>query len=121
MIDVRDSGDFAATVLRAPAQHKGCTYTLTGSASLSLRDAAAELGEVYGTPIAYQPVTPDDAQRSMVDAGLSAWMAAVNKEYLTAYSEGWGDYTTPDFEKVMGRPARSFADFARAHAPQIRP
>ncbi|MFI6739470.1 SDR family oxidoreductase [Nonomuraea sp. NPDC050451] len=121
MIDVRDIGDFAAAVLRAPAQHKGSTYTLTGPASVSLRDAAAALGEVYGTPIAYQPVTPDDAQRSMLDAGLSPWIAAVTREYLTAYSEGWGDYTTPDFEKVMGRPARSFAAFARDHAAQLRP
>ncbi|MFG6193581.1 SDR family oxidoreductase [Nonomuraea sp. JJY05] len=121
MIDVRDIGDFAAAVLRASAQHKGSTYTLTGPASVSLRDAAAALGEVYGTPIAYQPVTPDDAQQSMLDAGLSPWIAAVTKEYLTAYSEGWGDYTTPDFEKVMGRPARSFAAFARDHAAQLRP
>ncbi|MEW1837265.1 SDR family oxidoreductase [Nonomuraea angiospora] len=121
MIDVGDIGDFAAAVLRAPAQHKGSTYTLTGPDSISLRDAAGALGEVYGTPIAYQPVTPDDAQRSMLEAGVSPWIAAVTKEYLTAYSAGWGDYTTPDFEKVMGRPARSFADFARAHAAQLRP
>ncbi|MGW4964499.1 SDR family oxidoreductase [Nonomuraea sp. NPDC004186] len=121
MIDVRDIGDFAATVLRAPAQHKGSTYTLTGPAGVSLRDVAAVLGEIYGTPIAYQPMAPDDVRRSMVDAGLSPWIAAVTKEYLTAYSAGWGDYTTPDFEKVMGRPARSFADFARAHAAELRP
>ncbi|WP_226899073.1 SDR family oxidoreductase [Nonomuraea phyllanthi] len=121
LIDVRDIGDFAATVLRAPAPHKGRTYTLTGPASISLRDAAADLGQVYGTPIAYQPITPDDAHRSMLEAGLSPWMAAVNREYLIAYSGGWGDYTTPDFEKVMGRPARSFTDFARDHATQLRP
>ncbi|MEQ4715966.1 SDR family oxidoreductase [Nonomuraea sp. B19D2] len=121
MIDVSDIGDFAAAVLRAPAQHKGSTYTLTGPASISLGDVAAELGKVYGTPIAYQPVTPDDARRSMLDAGLPSWVAAVTQEYLTAYSAGWGDYTTPDFEKVMGRPARSFADFARDHAAQLRP
>ncbi|MEU6785724.1 hypothetical protein ABZ912_41600 [Nonomuraea angiospora] len=76
---------------------------------------------MYDTSIAYQPVTPDDAQRSMLDAGVSQGIAAVTKEYLTAYSAGWGDYTTPDFEKVMGHPARSFAGFARAHAAQLRP
>ncbi|MEV4107920.1 SDR family oxidoreductase [Nonomuraea sp. NPDC049695] len=121
MIDVRDIGDFAAAVLRDPAQHRGSTYTLTGPASISLRDAAAELTRTYGTPIAYQPVTPDDVRRSMLDAGLPSWIAAVTQEYLTAYSAGWGDYTTPDFEKVTGRPARSFADFARDHAAQLRP
>ncbi|WP_188189065.1 SDR family oxidoreductase [Nonomuraea sp. SYSU D8015] len=121
LIDVRDIGDFAAAVLRDPTPHKGKTYTLTGPASISLREAAADLEQVYGTPIAYQPVTPDDAYRSMLEAGLSEWMAAVNREYLTAYSQGWGDFTTSTYEEVMGRPGRSFTDFAKDHAAQIRP
>jgi uncharacterized protein YbjT (DUF2867 family) len=119
LIDVRDIADFAATVLSDPAPHKGKTYTLTGPASISLGDAAADLTRVYGTPIAYQPVTPDDAYRSMLAAGLSEWMAAVNREYLTAYAQGWGDFTTSAFEDVMGSPGRSFADFARDHAARL--
>jgi uncharacterized protein YbjT (DUF2867 family) len=121
LIDVRDIADFAAAVLRGPAPHKGETYTLTGPASISLRDAAADLTRVYGRPIAYQPVTPDDAHRSMLAAGLPAWMAAVNKEYLTAYAQGWGDFTTSTFEDVIGRPGRSFAEFAEDHAALLRP
>ncbi|MGN9837406.1 SDR family oxidoreductase [Nonomuraea sp. H19] len=120
LIDVRDIGDFAAEVLRDPTPHKGKTYTLTGPASISLRDAAAEMEQVFGTPIAYQPVTPDDACRSMLAAGLPEWIAAVTGEYLTAYAQGWGDYTTPAFTEVMGRPGRSFADFARDHADRLR-
>ncbi|TMS00426.1 SDR family oxidoreductase [Nonomuraea basaltis] len=121
MIDVRDIGDFAAAVLSDPAPHKGKTYTLTGPSSISLRDAAAELEQVYGMPIAYQPVTPDDAYRSMLAAGLPEWIAAVNREYLTAYAQGWGDYTTSTFTDVMGHPGRSFTDFARDHAAHLRP
>jgi uncharacterized protein YbjT (DUF2867 family) len=120
MIDVRDIGDFAAAVLRDPAPHKGKTYTLTGPASISLGDAAAALSEVYGTPIAYQPVTVDDAERAMRASGLPEWDAAVTKEYLTAYEQGWGDYTTPAFTDVTGRPGRSFADFAKDHADRLR-
>ncbi|MGP3920667.1 SDR family oxidoreductase [Nonomuraea sp. 10N515B] len=120
MIDVRDIGDFAAAVLRDPAPHKGKTYTLTGPASISLGDAAAALSEVYGTPIDYQPVTVDDVERAMRAAGLSEWDAAVTKEYLTAYAQGWGDYTTPAFTDVTGRPGRSFTDFAKDHADRLR-
>ncbi|MGP3915064.1 hypothetical protein [Nonomuraea sp. 10N515B] len=47
--------------------------------------------------------------------GLSDWVSAVIVEYGRAYASGWGDYTTPDFAQVVGRPARSFADFARDH------
>ena len=80
---------------------------------------------MYGTPIAYQPVSPDDAYRSMLDAGLHRRLAAVNKEYLTAYSAGWGDFTTPDFTTpdftdVVGHPGRSFGEFARDHAARLR-
>ncbi|MDP4503878.1 SDR family oxidoreductase [Nonomuraea turcica] len=120
MIDVRDIGDFAAAVLRDPAPHKGKTYTLTGPASISLGDAAVALSEVYGTPIDYQPVTVDDAERAMQAAGLPEWDAAVTKEYLTAYAQGWGDYTTPAFTDVTGRPGRSFTDFAKDHADRLR-
>ncbi|GGS80647.1 SDR family oxidoreductase [Nonomuraea spiralis] len=121
LVDVRDIGDFAAAVLRDPAPHKGRTYTLTGPASISLREAAADLTEVYGTPIAYQPVTPDDAYRSMLEAGLRDWDAAVTREYLKAYAAGWGDRTTTAFTDVTGRPGRSFAEFARDHASLLRP
>ncbi|SEG78869.1 hypothetical protein SAMN05444920_104648 [Nonomuraea solani] len=75
---------------------------------------------MYGTPIAYEPVSPDDAYRAMREAGLSEWMASVNREYLTAYAAGWGDYTTTAVADLLGRPARSFATFARDHAASLR-
>ncbi|WP_043615020.1 SDR family oxidoreductase [Nonomuraea candida] len=121
MVDVRDIGDFAAEVLRAPERHRGATYTITGPASISLETAAQDLSQVYGTPISYQRLTLDDAYRTLREVGLPEWDAQVTTEYFTAYARGWGDYTTPDFESVMGRPATSFADFARDHATRLRP
>ncbi|MFB4269516.1 SDR family oxidoreductase [Nonomuraea sp. GTA35] len=121
MVDVRDIGDFAAEVLRAPARHKGATYTLTGPASISLGTVAEDLSQVYGTPIGYQPVPLEAGVRSMLEAGLPEWDAKVTGEYLTAYARGWGDYTTPDFENVLGRPATPFLAFARDHAAELRP
>ncbi|MEV0389934.1 hypothetical protein [Nonomuraea sp. NPDC050643] len=120
-VAVGDLDDVAAEVLRDPARHKGATYTLTGPAAISLREAAGELEQVYGRPIAYRPVSPDDAYRSMREAGMSEWLASVNREYLTAYAAGWGDYTTTAVEDVLGRPARSFATFAHDHATALRP
>ncbi|MEV0145314.1 MULTISPECIES: SDR family oxidoreductase [unclassified Nonomuraea] len=119
LIDVRDIGDFAATLLTDPRPHTGKVYTLTGPASISLAEAAEALGEVYGRPIAYQPTAPEQAHAAMLEAGLPAWIAAVNTEYLRAYADGWGDYTTADYRKVTGRDARTFTDFARAHADRL--
>jgi uncharacterized protein YbjT (DUF2867 family) len=120
MIDARDIADFGARVLTDPARHAGKTYTLTGPASISLRQVAADLQQVLGTSIAYQPISADQAFTAMRQAGLPEWTAAVNAEYATAYASGWGDYTTPDFAIVVGRPARDLATFARDHADQLR-
>ncbi|MEO3873353.1 SDR family oxidoreductase [Nonomuraea sp. B12E4] len=119
MIDVRDIADFAAVVLRDPARHQGETYTLTGPESIRLRDMTDTLSEVYGRPIAYQPLTPDDAYPVLLQAGLKEWDAEVTKEYLKAYDAGWGDYTTPTFTAVTGRPGRTFAQFARDYADRL--
>jgi hypothetical protein len=53
----------------------------------------------------------------MLSAGFDPWVAQVSgQEYSAAYASGWGDYTTPDFTSVTGRPARTFAEFAHDHA-----
>lgn len=109
MIDVRDIGEFAAHVLSDPAPHAGRTYTLTGSDSISLRDAAAQVGAVY------QPMTPAQAYEAMRQSGLDESIASMGAEYATAYSTGWGDYVTTDFADAMGRAPRTFAQFARDH------
>ncbi|GAA4595929.1 NmrA family NAD(P)-binding protein [Planotetraspora phitsanulokensis] len=120
MIDVRDIADFAARVLTEPENHDGKVYTLTGPAVISLKEAAEQFGTVLGTPIRYHSLSEPEAYQAMLGAGLPDWIAAVNAEYGTAYAGGWGDFTTPDFPDVMGRPARSFADFARDFADRIR-
>jgi uncharacterized protein YbjT (DUF2867 family) len=120
MIDVDDIGAFAATVLAEPAAHDGRTYTISGPESLSLEDAARAVSAEAGTPIRYSAVTSEEAEQAMLDGGMTPWMAAVNAEYARAYAANWGDYTTPDFEEVMGRPARTFAQFARDNLDRLR-
>ncbi|TKK88104.1 SDR family oxidoreductase [Herbidospora galbida] len=119
MIDVRDIADFAAEVLRDPAPHHGQTYTITGPEAVRLRDMTGTLSEVSGRPLDFQPVRPDDAYPVLVNAGMKEWDAAVTTEYLKAYDAGWGDYTTPTFSAVTGRPGRTFTEFARDYADRI--
>lgn len=119
-IDVRDIGDFGAAILTDPAPHAGRTYTITGPASVSLGEAAASLEPVYGERIGYQPVALDDAYQSMLAMGLPEWIAAVSVEYGKAYAGNWGDFTTPDFETVLGRKPRTFAEFAQDHRDILR-
>jgi uncharacterized protein YbjT (DUF2867 family) len=121
MIDVRDIGDFAARVLMSPpAQHHGKTYTLTGPASISMREVAAQLGQGIEKPVSYVAVPHEAARQGMLQNGMPAWVANLLVEYGTAYTENWGNFTTPHIQELLGRPARSVLDFARDHAAAFR-
>jgi uncharacterized protein YbjT (DUF2867 family) len=121
MIDVRDIGDFAARVLMSPpAQHHGKTYTLTGPATISMAEVAAQLGQGIEKPVSYVAVPHEAARQGMLQNGMPAWVANLLVEYGTAYSENWGNFTTPHIQELLGRPARSVLDFARDHAAAFR-
>lgn len=116
MIDVRDIAGFAARVISEPQVHKGVTYTITGPASISMRDVAETVERVTGAPTTYQSLSSNDAEGGMIAAGIPRWEAEVIAEYGTAFAAGWGDFVTPDFADVTGRQSRGVADFARDHS-----
>ena len=115
MIDVRDIVDVAVKVLTEDG-HEGKTYNLTGPASISFHDVAAALSKVLGKQVNYVDVPPDAAREGMIGMGLPEWLADAFGEYFTAFSAGYGDFTTPDVEKVTGNPPRSYETFARDFA-----
>ena len=53
---------------------------------------------------------------AMISMGLPEWVADAFGEYSTAFSEGYGDFTTDDVQLVTGNPARPFEAFARDFA-----
>lgn len=106
LIDARDIAEFSAHVLADPSPHVGRMYTLTGPASISLHEAAAQVGATY------HPLTPAQAYDAMVQGGLDEGLASMGAEYAEAFAGGWGDRTTTDFADVLGRQPRTFADFA---------
>ena len=48
----------------------------------------------------------------MIGMGLPEWVADAFGKYFEAFSEGYGDFTTPDVEKVTGNPPRAYDTFA---------
>ena len=115
MIDVRDIADVGVKVL-TEAGHEGRTYTLTGPASISFHDVAAALSKNLGKQVNYVDVPVEVAREAMIGMGLPEWMVDALGEYTTAFSEGYGDFSTSDVEKVTGHPARSYETFARDFA-----
>ncbi|WP_017625357.1 NAD(P)H-binding protein [Nocardiopsis chromatogenes] len=117
MVAADDVAACAAAVLaEAPGAHAGRTYTLTGPESLGLDQAAARMGAALGREVAYRPVSGEDKRAAMLAAGADEWTAEMVGEYSAAFAQGWGDFTTPDAEHLLGRAPQTVADFARAHA-----
>ncbi|MGJ7905986.1 SDR family oxidoreductase [Actinopolyspora sp. H202] len=117
MIDVRDIAEFAARVLTTePDRHHGKTYTPTGPRSLSFTEVAEQLGRTLGREIRYVPTSDEVERKTLLDLGVPEWMTEMLIEYGQAYASGWGDFTTNDFQHVVGHPPRDFADFAHDYA-----
>ena len=115
MIDIRDIGRVAATLLTTDG-HLGVTYTLTGPASISFHDVASGLSKALGRQVNYVDVPLEASREAMRGLGLPEWMADAYSEYFKVYSEGWGDFTTDDVQLVTGKPAQSFEAFAHDFA-----
>ena len=111
MIDVRDVADVAVKVLTEDG-HEGKTYTLTGPASISFHDVAAALSKGLARQVNYVNVPLEAARQAMISMGLPEWVADALGEYTTAFSEGYGDFTTDAVENITAQPARSYETFA---------
>ncbi len=116
MIDARDIADVAVKVLTEDG-HEGKSYNLTAPASISFGDVAAALSKALGKRVNYVNVPLEAAREGMIGMGMSEWFAdAMVGVFQALGHEGYGDFTTPDVEKVTGHPARSYETFARDFA-----
>jgi uncharacterized protein YbjT (DUF2867 family) len=121
VIDARDVGAVAAEIVAAPAGHVGKTYLLTGPWLLSYADVAATLYKVLGRPIAFHERTRDQDAQEMIDAGVPAAIAEMNAHAVSLIAEGDAAWLSDDVPTILGRPARSFEQFATDHGAAFTP
>lgn len=113
-IDPRDVAAVAAQTLTSE-HHAGKAYTLTGPEPLSARDQIAILAGALGRAIETRDVALDAlAERSRA--------AGVPEVFIDGMIEGYGFMrdgkaaaSTDTVERLLGRPPRSFATWARDH------
>jgi uncharacterized protein YbjT (DUF2867 family) len=112
IVDVRDVASVAVAALLDPHTHAGAAYTATGPQASSPREQVAILSELLGRPVAVQEVTIQQAMESLVGAGLSEWSARRMGELFALYADGLAEAVSEDIERVTGRPAHAYRDFA---------
>ena len=116
MVDARDVGAVAAEIAAAPASHAGKTYWLTGPELISNYDVAAVLSELLGRAITYTELSFDENRDAMIKAGVPAPIAEMNAQAFRLTADGDAEWLTDDVPAILGRPARSFRQFAADHA-----
>jgi uncharacterized protein YbjT (DUF2867 family) len=116
LVDARDVGEVAARIAASPAPHAGKTYWLTGPELISNYDVAAVLSKLLGRTITYQELSFDENKDAMIRAGVPEAIAQMNAQAFSMAAEGDGEWVTDDVSSLLGRPARSFDQFAADHA-----
>jgi uncharacterized protein YbjT (DUF2867 family) len=116
-IDTRDIAAVAAKALTEPG-HEGKEYTLTGSEDLSYADVAQIISEASGRQIRFVDVPEAAARQAMLGAQMPEWMVNVILELNAWTRASGGSEITTTVQDVLGRPPRTFREFARDYAAQ---
>jgi uncharacterized protein YbjT (DUF2867 family) len=111
----------AAEIAASPAAHAGKTYWPTGPDVLSANEVAAVFSRVLGRTITFHPITVAEQKQAMLDVGLPENVAEDNARAVALMAEGDCDYVTNDVAAILGRPPRSFEQFATDYAAAFSP
>lgn len=117
VVDPADIGEVAATALRKD-EHTGRVYELNGPAAVTPRQQAAAIGAALGEPVRFVELS-----RAAARARMAAFMPEPVLETTLAVL---GAPTaaelrlSPDVAAVLGRPPRTFAEWARRNAAAFR-
>jgi uncharacterized protein YbjT (DUF2867 family) len=116
-VDPQDIAEVAATVLREPS-HAGAVYTLTGPAPISPRQQAEVIEAAVGEPIQFVELSRDEARSRMLTY-MPPPVAEATLDVLGTPSAAEQE-VNPDVEKVLRKPARTFADWVDRNLTAFR-
>ncbi|WP_263165962.1 NAD(P)H-binding protein [Streptomyces sp. SCSIO ZS0520] len=114
-VDAGDVAEVAAAALLEDG-HQGQILELSGPAALSLTEAAALLSEASGREIRYVPVDHQEYVDELVSYEVPADYALFVADLVAQIRDNRNTATTPTVERILGRPPRDFADFAKSAA-----
>ncbi|MET7393325.1 NAD(P)H-binding protein [Dactylosporangium sp. NPDC005572] len=117
-VDPADIAAVAAATLLDAGTHAGRTYTLTGPAATSPRERTASIAAALGEPLEFVELSRAEARAQLLTF-MPAPVADGTLDILGTPTDA-ERAVSPDVELVLGRPAASFADWARHNAAAFR-
>jgi uncharacterized protein YbjT (DUF2867 family) len=121
LIHERDLAEVIAHALHSDdlVARRGRRLELTGPQSLTHQQLVATIGEVLGRPLRYQELPPEVAKQGMIQQGIpEAFVEALMARY--AREVGQPAPLSGEVERILGRPARTYAEWVADHADDFR-
>lgn len=119
IIDPADIGAVAVKALTEPG-HEGKAYALTGPEALSGAEQAAILSQALGREVKFVDVPPEAARQGMAGSGMPAPYVDALMDLLGNMKAGKTAVVTDTVQKLLGRKAGTFADWAKRNAAAFR-
>lgn len=121
MILVTTAGKVGSEAARLPAQRGAYVRVLArdpekATALRQAGDVAAVLTKVLGRPVVFSERTVEEDKQAMMSAGVPEPIAAMNARAVSLIAQGDAAWLSQDVPAILGRPARSFEQFATDHA-----
>ncbi len=112
-VDDRDVAAVAARLL-SDEGHTAGDYVLTGPESLSQAEQVHIIGAAIGRDLTFEELSPDEFRRATADT----WPRPVVDMLLAAWDATMGHpaYVTSSVADLLGRPARTFRQWATDHS-----
>ena len=110
LVDVRDVAALAVAVLTQEG-HERRIYDVTGAEALSNNDVADKLSLTLGKQVHYVDVSTAQAEQSMRDAGLPAWMVSSLLELFQFSKRGDAAHVSDSINKILSRSPLTFEQF----------
>ena len=117
LVDVRDIGEMAAHALTSPSPLG--IQTLTGPESLTHSELAGHLSSATGREIRFEDIPPAKFGE-MLTGVLPPWQVEGLLEDYAHYARGEAAEVSAAVPDLLGRPGRSFGDFANENAAAFR-
>jgi uncharacterized protein YbjT (DUF2867 family) len=113
--DADDIAEVAAAVLTEDG-HIGEVYELTGPRLLTFAEAVGTIADAAGRPVTYTEIPAEDFAAGLSEAEVPADIVELLMYLFTTVLDGRNAGLGDGVERVLGRSARDFADYARAAA-----
>jgi uncharacterized protein YbjT (DUF2867 family) len=114
-----DIADVSVAALAEPA-HENATLPITGPEALSYAEMTRAIGEALGRTLRFEAISDDDVRARHRAMGESAEVIEAHVGIYRGIREGKLAEVTDTVRRVLGRDARTFAEWVGAHIAAFR-